>query len=99
LNPAFNNSRYSTTDKYYDTDGYPFPIKIKISSPDKDAFEDVSAYKELLTHVYQFSRLYWKSLRQQNVPITTKYPEMLAQIAPRFEKALPDHAKDKLWFL
>ena len=95
----FNNSRYSTTDKYSDTEGYPFPIKIKISSPDQDAFEDVGIYKELLTQVYQFSRLYWKSLRQQNVPITIKYPEMLAQIAPRFENALPEHAKDKLWFL
>jgi hypothetical protein len=54
---------------------------------------------ELLTQVYQFSRLYWKSLRQQNVPITIKYPEMVAQIAPRFNNGVPDDAKDALWFL
>ena len=27
----------------------------------------------------------WKSLRQQNLPVTIKYPEMVAQIAPHFE--------------
>lgn len=95
----FNNVRYPNSEKYSDTEGYPFPIKIKISSPDKDAFEDIQVIEDLLTQVYQFSRLYWKSLRQQNVPITIKYPEMLAQIAPRFKNSLPEHAKDKLWFL
>ncbi|MCB0446230.1 MAG: hypothetical protein KDD03_01715, partial [Gelidibacter sp.] len=68
-------------------------------SPDDDAFEDVEVIEELLTQVYQFSRLYWKSLRQQNVPITIKYPEMVAQIAPRFENGVPEDAKDTLWFL
>lgn len=95
----FNNARYQNSQYYSDTDGFPFPIKIKMSSPDKDAFEDANIVLELLTQVYQFSRLYWKSLRQQNVPITIKYPEMVAQIAPRFEAPIPDHAKDKLWFL
>ncbi|MBP0902214.1 Piwi domain-containing protein [Mariniflexile gromovii] len=95
----FNNARYPTSQYYADTDGYPFPIKIKISSPDEDAFEDVEVVDELLTQVYQFSRLYWKSLRQQNVPITIKYPEMVAQIAPRFKRGIKDEAKDKLWFL
>ncbi|WP_445737707.1 hypothetical protein [Mariniflexile sp.] len=76
-----------------------FPIKIKISSPDEDTFEDVEVIEELLIQVYQFSRLYWKSLCQQNVPITIKYPEMVAQIAPLFNNGVPDDAKEKLWFL
>ena len=95
----FNNARYPNSQYYSDTDGYPFPIKIKISSPDEDAFEDVEVIEELLTQVYQFSRLYWKSLRQQNVPITIKYPEMVAQLAPKFKDEVPEDAKDKLWFL
>ena len=95
----FNNARYNNTNRYPASEGYPFPIKISISSPDKDAFEDADIVLELLTQVYQFSRLYWKSLRQQNVPITIKYPEMVAQLAPRFEAPIPEHAKDKLWFL
>ncbi|MFD1015776.1 Piwi domain-containing protein [Winogradskyella rapida] len=96
----FNNARYpANSQRYTDTDGYPFPIKIKVSSPDDDAFEDANVALELLTQVYQFSRLYWKSLRQQNVPITIKYPEMVAQIAPRFNNGVPEDAKNKLWFL
>lgn len=73
--------------------------KIKISSPDDDVFEDVEVIEELLTQVYQFSRLYWKSLRQQNVPITIKYPEMVAQLVPRFQNDIKDESKSKLWFL
>ena len=96
----FNNARYPSDRFYSDTDGYPFPIKIKISSPDEDAFEDADVVLELLTQVYQFSRLYWKSLRQQNVPITIKYPEMVAEIAPRFEsKEIPPFGQETLWFL
>jgi len=95
----FNNARYDDSSKYTASEGYPFPIKIKMSSPDKKAFEDKKVITELLTQVYQFSRLYWKSLRQQNIPITIKYPEMVAQIAPRFNDDVPEHAKDKLWFL
>ncbi|WP_115882726.1 hypothetical protein [Lutibacter oceani] len=78
------------------TDSYPFPIKIKMSSLDEDAFEDVEVTEELLTQVYQFSRMYWKSLRQQNVPITIKYPEMIVQIVPLFNTGISEYAKDKL---
>ncbi len=95
----FNNARYPKSQWYADSEGYPFPIKIRISSPDEDALEDMDTVKQLLTQVYQFSRLYWKSLRQQNVPITIKYSEMVAKIAPRFNAPIPAHAKDKLWFL
>lgn len=95
----FNNARYNNDNKYPAAEGYPFPIKIGISSPDKDAFEDANIITELLTQVYQFSRLYWKSLRQQNVPVTIKYPAMVAELAPRFSAPIPEHAKDKLWFL
>ena len=95
----FNNARYESKYKYPSSEGFPFPIKISISSPDEDAFEDTNVIEELITQVYQFSRLYWKSLRQQNVPVTIKYPEMLAQIAPKFEAPIPEHSKNKLWFL
>src|SRR5690606_21957948 len=49
----FNNARYLNSNKYSDTEGYPFPIKIKISSPNKDAFDDANVVLELLTQVYQ----------------------------------------------
>ena len=44
--------------------------------------------------------MYWKSIKQQNLPVTIKYPEMVAQIFPHFEgDKLPDFGKNNLWFL
>jgi hypothetical protein len=40
--------------------------------------------KELIDQVYQFSRIYWKSVKQQGLPVTIKYPEMIAEIIPHF---------------
>jgi hypothetical protein len=56
--------------------------------------------KELIDQVYQFSRMYWKSISQQNLPVTTIYPEMVAEIYPHFEaENLPVFGKKNLWFL
>jgi hypothetical protein len=79
---------------------YPFPIKIKITAGDKDFQFDNALYAELLDQVYKFSRMYWKSVKQQNLPITIKYPEMVAEIVPHFSDAeLPAFGKTNLWFL
>jgi hypothetical protein len=44
--------------------------------------------------------MYWKSLSQQNLPVTVKYPEMIAEIVPFFDgDGIPPFGKDKLWFL
>ena len=94
----FNNGRFED-EKFYPSDGFPFPIKVSMSSPNEDAFEDDNIITELLTQVFQFSRLYWKSLKPQNVPITIKYPEMVAQMLPRFKSDIKEEAKSKLWFL
>jgi hypothetical protein len=79
---------------------YPFPIKVKINTAGQTANLEMSAIRELLDQVYQFSRMYWKSVKQQNLPITIKYPEMLAEIVPHFSDAeLPPFGKTNLWFL
>jgi len=96
----FNNSRYDDSKVYPSTEGYPFPVKLRITSPTPEALNDSKVIKKLIEQVYQFSRLYWKSLRQQNVPITIKYPEMVAEIAPRFNsKEIPPFGQETLWFL
>lgn len=96
----FNNLRYKSTLKYPSNESLTFPIKLKITSPTPEALEDSKMIKKLIEQVYQFSRLYWKSLRQQNVPITIKYPEMVAEIAPRFDsKEIPPFGQETLWFL
>lgn len=94
-----NNTRYSGG-THSPTDGYPFPIKLKIDCTDKSQLQETRVTKELIEQVYQFSRMYWKSVRQQNLPVTIKYPEMVAQIAPHFEDdGIPQFGKDNLWFL
>ncbi|APY12515.1 hypothetical protein BWZ22_15380 [Seonamhaeicola sp. S2-3] len=96
----FNNSRYDDSKIYPSTEGYPFPVKLRITSPTPEALNDNKVIKKLIEQVYQFSRLYWKSLRQQNVPITIKYPEMVAEIAPRFDgSTIPPYGEETLWFL
>ena len=93
------NTRYSD-EKISISDGFPFPIKLAIDCTDKEQLKEVRVIKELIDQVYQFSRLYWKSVRQQNLPVTIKYPEMVAQIAPHFDGAdIPQYGKDNLWFL
>ncbi|NJX15524.1 Piwi domain-containing protein [Tamlana crocina] len=94
----FNNGRFEEQ-RFFDSDGFPFPIKVSMSSPNEDAFDDDNIITELLTQVFQFSRLYWKSLKPQNVPITIRYPEMVAQLVPRFQNDIKEEAKNKLWFL
>ena len=95
----FNNIRYSEAAKLGAKD-YHFPIKLTIESSNKDLAEDPTVIRELIDQVYQFSRMYWKSISQQNLPVTTKYPEMVAKIFPHFQNEhLPEFGKNNLWFL
>lgn len=95
----FNNTRYNSND-IRSSDGYPFPIKIRIDCTQKEKINSFNTKKELIDQVYQFSRMYWKSVRQQNLPVTVKYPEMVAEMFPYFEgNQIPEFGKDKLWFL
>lgn len=94
----YNNSRYKENEKC----DMLFPVRIRLSKIDNQTGNDIpmSDAFELLNQVYQFSRMYWKSVKQQNLPITIKYPEMVAEIVPHFSEAeLPQFGKNNLWFL
>jgi hypothetical protein len=94
----FNNTRYQDN-IHSKSEGYPFPVKLKFTSIPEEAL-DGKAIRELIDQIYQFSRMYWKSVKQQHLPVTIKYPEMVAEIFPHFEDYdLPEFGKDKLWFL
>jgi hypothetical protein len=95
----FNNTRYANL-SFKASDGWPFPIKLRIECTHPRQLEESRVILELIDQVYQFSRMYWKSVRQQNLPVTIKYPEMVAQIAPHFDGLeIPQFGKDNLWFL
>ncbi len=66
----------------------------------KHIINDPVEAKKLIDQVYQFSRMYWKSVSQQNLPVTSKYPEMVAEIFPHFKGGeIPEFGKNNLWFL
>ena len=95
----FNNTRYSKSEFNFH-DGFSFPIKLKIECTVPELVNDYRTVKDLIDQVYQFSRMYWKSVRQQNLPVTIKYPEMVAEMLPYFEgNEIPEYGKDNLWFL
>lgn len=94
-----NNTRYSNNQEVK-IESYPLPVKIHIQSDKKEILEDVTEVKKLIDQVYQFSRMYWKSVKQQNLPVTLKYPEMVAQIFPHFDSnIMPEFGQKNLWFL
>ncbi len=93
-----NNIRYEDT--RYPVRDFAFPIKIHIYCKTPSALTQ-PVKLELLQQVYQFSRIYWKSVSQQNMPVTIMYPKMLAEIMPHFsQKGVTEHIpNNRLWFL
>ncbi len=94
-----NNTRYYNA-KFNPYDGFPFPVKLRIDTLNADDTLDAQTLRELIEQVYQFSRIYWKSVKQQNLPVTIKYPEMVAEMAPHFnDENIPEEFENRLWFL
>lgn len=95
----FNNTRYNETSKPSQRE-YHFPVKISLASSVQGLLDDTTLIEALMDQVYQFSRMYFKSVSQQSLPVTIKYPEMVAQIYPWFQSdKLPEFGRENLWFL
>jgi hypothetical protein len=95
-----NNTRERTSTSNRNIKSYPFPVKLRMSATPEDLLDDNQKVRELIEQVYQFSRIYWKSISQQSLPVTILYPEMVAQMFPYFESTrLPEFGQKNLWFL
>ncbi len=95
----FNNTRYDEQSRPGKKE-YHFPIKLYFSCSDTPVLENTTTITELIDQVYQFSRMYWKSISQQSLPVTICYPEMVAEIFPYFKNdSIPEFGKKTLWFL
>jgi hypothetical protein len=93
-----NNTRYHSQGK--PPRNYPFPVKLQIGTGNDDPFSNEINIRKIVEQVYQFSRIYWKSITQQNLPVTIKYPELVAQMFPYFEsRVMPKFGRENLWFL
>lgn len=93
-----NNTRYEGC-RFSPMDGFPFPVKLTIACPNCDDEIPTPIVHELIDQVYQFSRIYWKSVKQQGLPVTIKYPEMIAEIMPHFNDPTVYIDNKCLWFL
>lgn len=94
-----NNTRYSRNTSTR-LDGFPLPIKIKFKSSNYEKIDDPDVVRELIDQVYQFSRMYWKSVRQRTMPVTIEYSELVAKMIVHFKnKELNQFARNSLWFL
>ena len=93
-----NNTRYEN-ERFNAMDGFPFPVKLTIACPNRDGEIDTRVIQQLIDQVYQFSRIYWKSVKQQGLPVTIKYPEMIAEIMPHFNDKAVYTENNCLWFL
>jgi hypothetical protein len=93
-----NNTRYEG-ERFSAMDGFPFPVKLTIACPNRNDIIDTPVVQQLIDQVYQFSRIYWKSVKQQGLPVTIKYPEMIAEIMPHFNDKTVYNESNYLWFL
>lgn len=93
-----NNTRYEG-ERFSAMDGFPFPVKLTIACPNRNDEIDTRVVQQLIDQVYQFSRIYWKSVKQQGLPVTIKYPEMIAEIMPHFTDKTVYSESNCLWFL
>ena len=93
-----NNTRYANQ-KFNPMDGFPFPVKLSIAHSGTDGDIDETTIHELVEQVHQFSKIYYKSVKQQGLPVTVSYPSMIAEIMPHFDNKQLYEKADNLWFL
>lgn len=96
----FNNTRYEEKPR----SGRPFkqvyPIKLKIWFSDNHQRTNDNI-KKIIGQVFEFSRMYWKSIHQQSKPVTAKYSEIIAKFGSQFDDEIPQNALTKKtpWFI
>jgi hypothetical protein len=91
----FNNTRYQKNPVRSVAEE--LPVKIKIHFADTGGF----SHRELIGQAYEFSRLYWKGLKQKSQPVTTIYSKLVADFAAHFDGDLPTNhlTQNTPWFL
>ena len=73
------------------------PIKVKIHFADNGGF----SHNELISQIYEFSRLIWKGLKQRSQPATTIYAKLIAEFSAHFGGHIPqnDITIHSPWFI
>jgi len=78
----------------------PMPVRCYLQANRPELLKDQETVRGLLQQVYDFTRLYWRSVRQPSVPVTIDYPRMLVSQTAWFkDSALPGGLEERPWFL
>ena len=91
----FNNTRH--IDRPLTKVSDELPIKIKIHHADNGGF----SHNDLISQIYEFSRLIWKGLKQRSQPATTIYAKLIADFSAHFNSDIPsnDLTQHTPWFV
>jgi len=91
----FSNTRYHEKPLRSVTEEW--PIKLRIYAGDNITIDE----KQLISQVYEFSRLYWKGLKQKSQPVTTIYSKLIAEYTGNFGEQIPRNkiTQETAWFL
>ena len=91
----FSNTRYHEKPMRSVTEEW--PIKLRIYAGDNITIDE----KQLISQVYEFSRLYWKGLKQKSQPVTTIYSKLIAEYTGNFVEQIPRNkiTQETPWFL
>lgn len=93
----FNNERYWEKPKK-PIRNEEYPLKIRLYNSDQGGF----THHELISQVYEFSRLHWKGLKQKSNPVTTDYAKEIARFIANFdENKIPKNfvSQKTVWFI
>lgn len=90
------------TNEFIDEDGkqskYPFPIKIRLFKLNEKELSD-EEIKKLITQVYQFSKLNFRSISTTPFPITITFTEELSRMSYHFNQRKLDLTKKNQLFM
>ena len=76
------------------------PLKISMQSNSIIYINNQENTEYVLRQIYEFCFMHWRSVNQPPMPVTVKYPEMIASFIPWFKHdILVKHGRDSLWFL
>jgi len=91
----FNNTRYHERPMRSIIEEW--PIKIRIYTHDYETIDE----NKLISQIYEFSRLYWRGLKQKSQPVTTIYSKLIADFAGNFGGQIPKNkiTQQTPWFL
>lgn len=100
----FNNSKYNQAEWEASKKRkiHHFPIKISMECRNSNILDNPTVVQDIIVQIFQLSRMYWKSVDQQAIPITVKYPAIMAKFLPLFrDEMIPNQSFGckTLWFL